>query len=168
MHHELKNDEIYVSRQTAQYALYSGQLFIFAAIFACFMKHYYFTLALFCLYVSTMLFWTQICTDNDPYVKIIDSIIAFSALIFFIIYGSKNYFKPGFKPLVYAVFVICLTVFFINEAIYYFTVKTDNKYSKISNIDNREFINQATVFSHIIFIHILPVSTYFYCALGSL
>ena len=168
MYYELKKENVYVSENAAQWALFSGQLFILAALTACFLKQFYLSFALFCLYVSTMFFWSKVHTDNDPSMKLIDSLIAFSTLLFFITYCADTYFKPGFKPLVYTVFVITLTVFFINEAIYYFTVKTSNEYSKISNIDNREFINQATVFSHITFLHVLPVSAYFYCAFGSL
>lgn len=167
-YYDLHNDQIYLSKTNGDYAVLSGQLFIFAALIACFLKHYYLSILLLCLYVSTMLFWGNVHIKNSTEMKIADCTIAFFVILFFITYGINNYFKTEFKPIMYGICIFAITVFLINETVFYYTVKTDVNYSKIENIHKREFINNATVFSHILFIHIIPVFTYIYCAILSI
>ena len=45
--YELNNDNLYVSKKTAGYALYSGQIFIIVFMVSVYLKYYYLSIASF-------------------------------------------------------------------------------------------------------------------------
>jgi len=166
--YDLQKDNVFVSEKTATYVIYSGHLFIVASIITYYLKHYLLCFASICLYLSTMMFWSNVHINNLYEIKLLDMSIATITILLVLFYYTPNYIKPRYKYIVYSVFSTAILVYIINEFMYYFTVKTHNNYSKIVNINRREFMNELTVLSHIIFIHVLPVFTYSYCAVLSM
>jgi len=166
--YELIKDEVYVSKNVADYAIGSGQLFLIASLVGLYLKHYYLSGLLFCVYISTMIFWTQVSISNNATIKWGDCMLSLFVFIFYITYAAEHYFKPTLKPLIYSVFIISMVVFLVNEIVYYYTIKTGHEYGKIANIKDRESMNYTSIFSHIFFLHMLPMGTYFYCIAASM
>ena len=166
--YELNKENIFVSEQTAAYVVYSGQLFIVSALVALYLRHYYLFFASICIYFSTMLFWSNIHSSNLIEIKLLDMTIAVTTILLVLFHYTPKYIKPQYKYIVYAVFTTALLVYAINELMYYFTVKTHPDYSKIANGRRHEFMNEITIYSHILFLHVLPVFAYSCCALLSM
>lgn len=167
-YYDLEKDSMHIPKETTNYALYSGQVFIFAALIACFLKHYYLSFLLFCLYVSTMLFWSNVRIGHLSHEKMIDSIIATSVILITTFYYAQYHFKPRLKNIWYISIAFSILVFVINEIIYHFNVTSVKEFGRLINIAERNLINNVTVFSHILFLHITPVLTYIYCAVSSI
>jgi hypothetical protein len=166
--YELHKENVFVSEQTATCVIYSGQLFIISALVTFYLGHYYLCFASICLYFSTMLFWSNVHSSNLNEIKLLDMTIALTTILLVLFYYTPKYIKPQYKYIVYAVFTTSLLVYVINELMYHYTVKTHPDYSKIANGRRHEFINEITIYSHILFLHILPVVSYSCCALLSM
>uniref|UniRef100_A0A6C0B6R4 Uncharacterized protein n=1 Tax=viral metagenome TaxID=1070528 RepID=A0A6C0B6R4_9ZZZZ len=162
---DFKNDSTTIPKNISNYALYSGQIFIFGAIITCFMRHYYLSMLMFLLYVSTMLFWSNVHIEYLSNEKIADSLIGTSVILLATFYYARNYFKNRFKNIWYISISISVFVFIINEIIYYLNITKNNNFV---NLIEQNLIHNISVFSHIIFLHIMPVFTYIYCAASSI
>jgi hypothetical protein len=167
-YYDFEKDAMCIPQQISNYALYSGQIFIFGAIVACFLKHYYLSALIFLLYVSTMLFWSNVRTKYLSKEKLFDSFIAASTVLLATFYYARYYFKPQYKTIWCVTIAFSIFVFIINEIVYYFNVNKWKDFGRLVNIAERNVINNMTVFSHILFLHILPVFAYIYCAVSSI
>ena len=167
-YYDFEKDAMSIPQETSNYALYSGQIFIFGALIACFLKHYYLSALIFLLYVSTMLFWSNVRTEYLSKEKLFDSFVATSTILLVTFYYSRYYFKPHYKNVWLLSIAFSIFVFFINEIVYYFNVNKWKDFGRLVNIAERNVINNITVFTHILFLHIMPVFTYIYCAISSI
>jgi hypothetical protein len=166
-YYDFNKDSLQVPQHITCYGLYSGQIFIIAALLACYLKHYYLSVMLLCLYVTTMLYWSKVEVEYISYSKAID---IFTATLTLLIAGYyvNNHFKPEYKFVCAVVIIIAILIWFMNAAIYYYTVTQYGDFGKLINIAERDVINKTTVFLHILFLHIMPVCTYIYCGLLSI
>jgi hypothetical protein len=167
-YYELNEDKITLSKPSTIYAIYSGHIFLFAAFITCFLKHYYLSLLCFCVYVSTMFFWSSISDEYNPTLKAIDILLASSIIGLVTFYYCQYYFKDTYKKIWYFVVIIVLSVYLLNYKLYEYSVGSHMSFSKIFNIESRELINHISVLCHCVFVHILPVFAYIYCAFYSL
>jgi hypothetical protein len=166
--YELNNDNLYLSKKNAGYALYSGQIFIIVFIVSVYLKYYYLSIASFFLYLSTMFFWSNVHTTNSFEMKLIDCATAAIVIYLVVFYYAETHVKPKYKNVIQTVCLYAVLVFLLNELVYYYTVKTHNDYTRILNIHRREFVNEITMISHVTFVHLLPSFTFMYCALASI
>jgi hypothetical protein len=166
--YELNNDNLYVSKKTAGYALYSGQIFIIVFMVSVYLKYYYLSIASIFLYLSTICFWSNVHNTNSFEMKLIDCIIASIVICLVVFYYAETHVKPKYKNIIQAVCLYAVLVFLLNELVYYYTVKTHNDFTSILNIHRREFMNEITMISHVTFVHLLPSFTFMYCALASI
>lgn len=166
-YYDFKNDSLHVPQHITCYGIYSGQIFIIAALIACYLKHYYLSIALLCLYVTTMLYWSKIEIENFSDTKTIDILVASLTLII-ASYYVNYYFKPKYKIICAIVIIIAIIIWFINNTAYYYLVTQYGEFGKLVNIAERDVINKTTVFLHILFLHVAPVCTYIYCGLLSI
>lgn len=166
-YYDFQNDSLRVPQRITCYGLYSGQIFIIAAIIACYLKHYWLSVAMFCLYITTMLYWSKMEVVYLSYTKAID---IFTATLTLLIAGYyvNNHFKPEYKIVCALVVILAIVIWFINNTAYYYMVTQYGEFGKLVNIAERDVINSTTVFLHILFLHIMPVCTYIYCGLLSI
>jgi len=164
---DFKNDSLHVPQRITRYGLYTGQIFIIAALIACYLKHFYLSLSLLCLYVTTMLYWSKMEVEYLSYTKTIDICVA-SLTLLIASYYVNYYFKPEYKIICAVVVIIGIVIWFINNTAYYYMVTRYGEFGKLVNIAERDIINNVTIFLHILFLHIMPVCTYIYCGLLSI
>jgi len=166
-YYQLKEDNLYLSKELCQYPVLSGQIFIFAAIIGCFFKFYYLSFTMFCLYVSTMLFWSNHHDSNSTEFRIIDGFLGTLTAVLAIYYG-ETHVLPKYRYILYSGFAIGLAFYILNEFLYYMLADNHSEFSKVINVENRGFLNRVSVFLHICFLHIMPVFVFFSCVMMSI
>jgi hypothetical protein len=158
------------------YGLISAQIFIVGLFISCYYKHYYGAIILFFLYITTIIYWSKL--HHFSVIKCIDSFLAVSILGLITFYYSPKYFKPLYKSIWNWFMFIIVIIFIISNYIYY--AKCFNRDNTTSNFHiyplvytsenskEREIENYRSVFTHCIFIHIMPVLVYFFCCYNSI
>lgn len=155
---QLFDDKIIVPKSLSIYGVYTGQNIIFAAIVAFYCKHYYLVALAIGLYITTMLHWYHFSKGAIMYLDILLGSIVTIMVTF---YYSKYYFKPYYEYLWYIIVTICVTIFLINEYVFYMYISKYNHF-------NTPFSQMMSTGVHLIFMHIMLPFTYVYCSLMSL
>jgi len=170
----LIDDEIYIPRNISIIVVLSSHLFLINSIFCIFYKQYAFAFILFAVYVTSILYWTNV--KYGPY-KIIDSVLAVSAVIAALFSASS--FTPRSRIIFLSAIAIMITAWTINDRIFYYQVMKhrekiehrhfDDSYSWFSleytnpNTKERDWACYRSVCAHSLFVHILPTVTYMCC-----
>jgi hypothetical protein len=138
----------YISKLAIQYSI----PFIFLASFiSTVYRQYIIGILLFIVYITSNLFWRHITSNGI--IRHIDTVcviitFAYATLII-------TYYFPNIKKYWYLLLKLTISVFIINEILFFIGIKYCDKTYKI-------FIYYNVVIIHMIFIHIIPTVTWIY------
>jgi hypothetical protein len=164
-----------VPQNISFYGIVSAQIFLIGIFIAAYCKHYYLCFIIILLYISTILYWRR--THLVSLLKTVDILLAIFAALFITFYYSPKYFKPTYINVWNNFIVFLIILFVINDYIFYSKcVIKENKESifylyplvyATEHTKEREFEYYRNVFTHCIFIHVMPILVYFYCCYKS-
>lgn len=159
----------------SKYGIYSGQAILVGFFVSCYYRHYYLSIILFILYLTTMHYWRKI--HHFSILKCLDVVLAFSAA-FLLTFRYCHYFTPLCKKIwIIFAFILC-SIFFINEYIYYNkcinkeNTKSDGSLFSLKYVEEntleREQEYYRAVLTHCALVHISPVFVYTFCCFSSM
>ena len=168
---------ILIPQHISKYGCYSSMYIMGASIMAGIYKYQITAVLAFLLSVTSYLNWKMVKKYSwNSWIKNIDIMVSCSIVLYVTLVDSARY-QPNHRQLwFYTVFILVL-VFVINELLLYYQVKNKvyvKNQSSPSNpnfslmytnpgTEEREYAYYRSTATHIMFIHLLPISVIMYC-----
>jgi len=165
----------------SRHAFCSAQFFLFDSLLAFALEYRVLGCILSSLYVSTMLHWN--CVRRMSFIKIADIVLATSAVSHVTFFDSAR-FSPYYRTLWTVSMASSIVMFMVNEILFYFQVQNDGNLGQRTQSDTRfhyfsldytppnskarEMAYYRNVYTHMLFLHVLPTSICAICACRSL
>jgi hypothetical protein len=178
---------VIIPQSISRKAFLSIQSILMVAILAYYLDYIRLCILLNGLYITSLLHWNKVY--NYSLIKIIDILFA-TGTVYSITYYDSNRFQKQYVIIWNLSITISICAFIINEILFYYQVLnyknqvlnyknnltklTITKYHYFSleyaypNTRTRELYYYRSVYTHMIFLHILPTATCAYCAIMSI
>ena len=182
-----KDDSFPIPAHITNYCVYSSTVILIGSITAFLYNYKILSLLLFCLYITSYIYWSKPSTMSI--IKIIDHFFV-GAVFIYVTYLSFN-FPKKYKMMWINIFLFVLIVAIINKTIFYFKVvdvfkQSNNNYQREDEqegLDNEKKFNYFTldytypntyerekagfycILIHCCCIHILPCLFGMYCVI---
>jgi hypothetical protein len=174
---------IIVPQHISRQAFCSAQFILFDSLLAFSLEYRVLGCILSSLYVSTMLHWN--CVRRMGVIKIADIVLAISAVSRVTFFDSAR-FSPYYRTLWNVSMASSIVMFMVNEMLFYFQVHNDGNFGRLPQNDRRfhfhyfsldytppnskarEMAYYRNVYTHMLFLHVLPTSICAICACRSL
>lgn len=168
------NGPLLIPTHISKYGCYSSYCILGAGLFVSMYEHYIVALLAFLQSIVSYLNWKTV--KKYGWVKTIDILIA-CIMIIYITFVDSASFRPKYRHLWYATVCVIIAIFIMNELLLYYQVKAP-VYESISSAQNnqyfslnytepgsaqREYAYYRSTFTHILFIHLIPVMVVVYC-----
>ena len=174
--------DILIPQHISKQALYSAQFILMDAILAFVLKYYGTGFLLSFVYVTTLLHWRKVYRVSV--IKTLDILFA-SMTLLNMTWVDKYRFSKELIPVWDITFASILSLFVLNEVLFYYQVVKYKKEDQIQeqsprrkfgffslktskpNTEYREYCYQRNVYMHMICIHIIPTTLCAFCAIVS-
>ena len=153
----------HISRNT----FYSAQFFLFDSMRAFVLEYRMLGILLCSLYISTLMHWNSV--RRLSVIKLVDIILAVTALSHVTFVDSRR-FTPYYQTVWITSVTTSIMVFVVNETVFYLATREsipDKSSSACTQIIDSS-VYYRNVYTHMVFLHVLPTTTMAICAGRSL
>jgi hypothetical protein len=177
------DDTVIIPQHISRHAFCSAQFFLFDSFLAFVLEYRALGCILFSLYISTMLHWN--CVRRMSVIKIVDIVLAATAISRVTFFDSAR-FSCYYQNVWNVSVATSLIMFMVNEILFYFQVHGNENPRRplhedtcrrfhyfsleftVPNSCTRESAYYRSVYTHMLFLHVLPTTTCALCACRSL
>jgi hypothetical protein len=150
---KLLDSTVIVPPHISRNAFYTAQFFLFDSLLAFVLEYRMLALILFSLYISTLMHWN--CVRRLGVIKLVDTMLAVTALSHITFVDSRR-FTPYYQTVWIASTTTSIVAFVVNETVFYLATRESTPESSSAYYRN--------VYTHMLFLHILPAATAAICA----